>query len=186
MAKAAWAFTLAQHTGERDIVIAQAVNGHHGATVHAAGLCLNTLPVRVLLANLATGPDLLNCVHQQHLQSLPFDGVEYADILKKCAPRRAHQPGFSVVIHQNYSLEKPLQLDGVQCPLRNWTVDVPRPTVGIITTPGPARQWDLRLATSTGTLDQSEADSLLRQLERVLVQLASAPLTSLSHFFPPS
>ncbi|PLN75491.1 acetyl-CoA synthetase-like protein [Aspergillus taichungensis] len=186
MAKAAWAVTLTQHTGERDIVIAQAVNGRHGATAHAAGLCLNTLPVRVSLADLATGQDLLDCVHQQHIQSLPFDGVEYADILKKCAPWPAHQPGFSVVIHQNYSLEKPLQLDGVQCPLRNWTVDVPRPTVGIITTPGPAGQWDLRLATSTGTLDQSEADGLLRQYERALVQLASAPITSLSHFFPPS
>ena len=155
-AKAAWAVTLAQYTGKRDIVIAQAVNGHLGATVHAAGFCLNTLPVRVSLADLATGQDLLDCVQQQYFQSLPFDGVDYADILKQCAPWPVYHPGFSVVIHQNYSLEEPLQLDGVQCPLRNWTVNVPRPTVGINTNPGPAGQWNLRLATSTGTLDQSE------------------------------
>ncbi|PLB38912.1 acetyl-CoA synthetase-like protein [Aspergillus candidus] len=186
MAKAAWAVTLAQHTGERDVVFAQTAHGRHAATAHAVGLCINQLAVRVSLADLATGQEVLDRVHQQHIQSLPFDGLEYADVVRECTPWPDHEPGASVVTHQNFSLEKPLELDGVQCPLRNWTVDPPRPGIAIESTPGPAGQWHLRLSTSTGTLDQSEADSLLRQYEHVLVQLASAPTTSLSHFFPPS
>ncbi|PKY02181.1 acetyl-CoA synthetase-like protein [Aspergillus campestris IBT 28561] len=186
MAKAAWAVTLALHTGEKDLVFAQLIHGRDAATVHAVGLCINKLAVRVSLADLATGQDLLDCVHQQQIQSLPFDGLEYADVVRECTSWPVHHPGSSLVIHQNLNLDKPLQLDGVQCPLRNWTLDLPRSIIGIESTPGPAGQWCLRLTTSTGTFNQSEADSLLRQYERVLVQLASAPTTSLSHFFPPS
>ncbi|PLB45933.1 acetyl-CoA synthetase-like protein [Aspergillus steynii IBT 23096] len=187
MSKAAWAVTLAQHTGDMDVVFGQTVNGRHAATADAVGLCTNRLPVRLSLTDLGMTRDLLDRVHQQHIQSLPFDALEHADIVQKCTPWPADQPGYSVVTHQNFDLEKPLCLGGVDCSLRNWTRDLPRQGIAVESTPLSAGQWRLRLTTSTGFLDQDEADALLRQYGRNLVQLTEAPPTTpLSDFFSPS
>ncbi|KAJ4328811.1 hypothetical protein N0V84_000821 [Fusarium piperis] len=76
--KAAWALTLSAVSGSTDVAFWNLVSGRFAPFEGAqdvVGPCINFVPVRVLLDTSQLVSDLVSCVHEQQIQSIPYEAT---------------------------------------------------------------------------------------------------------------
>ncbi|OGM46402.1 hypothetical protein ABOM_004742 [Aspergillus bombycis] len=116
--KAAWAIVLAEQTGEREIVFTQIVSGRSMPITgiqNVVGPCNRILPVRVSLTSDDPRDSLLQQIHTQHIDSLPFQGVYLRDIIQHSTSWPADTTIGSIVLHQNIEHPRPFAMGDLRC-----------------------------------------------------------------------
>ena len=96
LVRAAWALVLARHTGRSDVVFGDIVSGRNTGdpvAAHAAGCCVNIVPVRALLDPAAAAGGLLSALQQQQIARLPHETLGFRKLLAMCP---ADQPSSSL------------------------------------------------------------------------------------------
>ncbi|KAL2815064.1 hypothetical protein BDW59DRAFT_177767 [Aspergillus cavernicola] len=115
----AWATVLREATGTDDIVFAQLITLRDMPVpqIHRlVGPCLNQVPVRIDYAKLkdptCTVLDLLHAVQGQHAQAIRFKALSWDNLVEKSTGWPGGTQPQSLVLHQNYDLEKKVELGG--------------------------------------------------------------------------
>ncbi|CAG8218181.1 unnamed protein product [Penicillium salamii] len=107
--KTAWAYVLSNWASTDDVTFGTLVSGRHFSDQDLStvvGPCLNLLPVRIRTATSGNAPqDLLQQVHDQHLATLPFEGVGYNRLITSCTDWAPWTRFSSIVHHQHLDQE---------------------------------------------------------------------------------
>lgn len=133
---AAWSLVLAHFCGKSDIVFGGLTSGRNAPIegVEAlVGLCMNILPIRVRLDQNWRYRDLLHYLRTQQAAMIPYETIQFADIVDKCTQWPKTTRFGSVVQHQN--LPKPTERDDEDGELE-WTMS------GSISYPGMGDEVD--------------------------------------------
>ncbi|KAL4782892.1 hypothetical protein BJX76DRAFT_358524 [Aspergillus varians] len=112
--RAAWAFTLARHVGNHDIVFGEVVSGRNTGdpiAEKAAGCCANLVPVRASFDVTWSIHDLLQSVQQQLISRLPHESVGFRDLIQSCTDMAPGTPFTSLLNHLDQASEWTLDLD---------------------------------------------------------------------------
>ena len=185
--KTAWACTLAQLTGQKDVVFTQAVNGRStaDASKNVVGLCLNFSPVRVQLEALQTGLDLMMAVQQQHQHSLEYELLDFRDIVKQSTPWPTAMTHQSMLVHQNIEPDLPFDFGEARAHVTcsyHWE----HPPDDILIESKPLEDGNglqLTLDTTTGILSQDNAERVLGELRKWVEALVDSPGRRVSETF---
>ena len=137
--KAAWALTLAEICGEVDIVFGHLVSGRNlllDNVEQVMGPCINFIPVRAQLDHMSTTKELLNSLHQQQLDAIPFELMPFQTIVDKCTDWPTWTRFSSTVQHQNlpegYDL---FEFSGGDCKVELVSQSPDLTDIAIVTTP---------------------------------------------------
>jgi hypothetical protein len=101
--KAAWTIVLRHWTNTTDITFGHLVSGRSASFPNAdeiVGPCLNIIPVRVNLKSLYI-IDLLQQIHSQYIEAIPFEAVGFSDIVAECTNWPKWTRFSSIIQHQN-------------------------------------------------------------------------------------
>lgn len=104
--KAAWSVVLATLSCTPDVTFGETIDGRHvrvpsqGVT-GVLGPLYNTIPVRVNFQGRGTPLELLRCVHEQRLASLPHESVGLYEVVERCTPW-PYWSRFSSVVQHRY------------------------------------------------------------------------------------
>ncbi|QKX55515.1 uncharacterized protein TRUGW13939_02608 [Talaromyces rugulosus] len=137
--KSAWAVVLSRWSQRRDVVFGHLVSGRAGLDVPIDGIetivgpCINLIPVRVNVDKSNTILGLLSSIHQQHLDSLPYETTGFRQIIRECTDWPNWARFSSIVQHQNIQgvddILSAHQPTGLFCPEHDsadvWIISVP-------------------------------------------------------------
>lgn len=185
--KTAWACTLAQLTGHKDVVFTQAINGRSTADVskNVVGLCLNFSPVRVQLESPQTGLNLMMTVQQQHQESLEYELLDFRDIAKQSTPWADGTTHQSMLVHQNIEPDLPFDFGEARAHVTcSYHWEHPPDDILIESKPlGDGNGLQLTLDTTTGTLSQENAERVLSELRKWVEALVESPEEAVTEGF---
>ncbi|PKS13116.1 hypothetical protein jhhlp_000458 [Lomentospora prolificans] len=106
--KGAWAMVLASLAGTSDVAFGEVIDGRHVRMPTANGVAgvwgplSNIIPVRVRFPDAPSTPlDLLKCLHEQRLASIPFENMGMYEIVEKCTSW-PYWSRFSTVVQHRY------------------------------------------------------------------------------------
>ncbi|GFF57490.1 hypothetical protein IFM51744_09231 [Aspergillus udagawae] len=183
--KAAWAYVLAQETNRTDVVFGQITNcrgninigpevvGRSGQDI--IGMCLNTTPVRVKLTSATRVKQLLLAVQEQHVRMLPYETIDWFDMVANSTSWPPDTDLDSVVLHENFSSAGPLALGDVRGRMDNPIFTTPGWKRHVLVTwPGPDKLMTF-LMTREGALDKEYAEGLVGKFNGTLVRFLGDP-----------
>lgn len=137
--KSAWAVVLSDWSQRNDVVFGHLVSGRAGLQIPIDGMetivgpCINLIPVRVNVGKSNTVLGLLKSIHQQHLDSLPYETTGFRQIIRECTEWPKWARFSSIVQHQNIQgvddILSAHQPTGLFCPEHDsadvWIISVP-------------------------------------------------------------
>ena len=85
--KASWILTLARRLSTLDIVMMQLTSGRRSGQQNfedVIGPCLGYFPVRVTIQTHWKALDIFQFIHNQDIESMPFENVQLHDLVAKC------------------------------------------------------------------------------------------------------
>ncbi|CAO2650499.1 Nn.00g017910.m01.CDS01 [Neocucurbitaria sp. VM-36] len=177
---AAWAFVLAYVTGSQDVVFGRAVSGRSAGsldfnTENIVGPCLNLIPVRVTNVPKTPNHAIFHALHQQFIDSMPYETVGLRDIVANCTSWPRNTTFGSIVYFQNVEKdfasklgEQEVQLKALEVP---GTLEPPEPP-RLNVWPGRNDDHVLELLIPKGMCDNSRGEALLDAMEMWLGQIA--------------
>ena len=120
--KASWILTLAKILSTLDIVMMQLTSGRrsgHGSHEDAVGPCLGYFPVRVAIQPQWTALDILQFIHHQDVESMPFENVQLPDLISNCTdwPLDMSQYLGSIVLHDSDEWVTSLKIQNREYPV---------------------------------------------------------------------
>lgn len=191
LAKAAWAFVLAQLSGLSDVVFGHVVSGRNlllEGIDQIVGPCINVVPVRVRFQP-STVLDLLHLVQNQHLEAIPFETTSFRHIVKQCTGWPLWSRFGSVVQHQNLDeILTSYRFGDVNCNIG--AVTAPHDVVDIaILTSLHGMGIDVSLNYSKRVISRSFAEEVLEILCSTILQFSmdvNAQLPSSSSWSTPN
>ncbi|GIJ83209.1 nonribosomal peptide synthase [Aspergillus pseudoviridinutans] len=118
--RAAWAFVLANYTGQSDLVFGEFIEGRTLPLLedveNITGCTAAETPMRMIIPKHegATVQDLLHHSQEQYITRLPFETSELPDLVRHCTPLwPKHTPQFShLLVVENTSAIPPVVVDG--------------------------------------------------------------------------
>lgn len=108
----AWSLVLSRLSGHSDVVFGTVLSGrsHGGAAIqHVAGLCANTLPIRLIIDERSC-VDVVRATHRQLTQLMAHEQAPLA-LTQRCSGVAAPAPLFTAIL--NYRYDKP-ELAGLE------------------------------------------------------------------------
>ncbi|KAL4956618.1 hypothetical protein BDW69DRAFT_158166 [Aspergillus filifer] len=186
--KAAWAWVLHLETGKTDILFGQ-VGSMRGTDIPEGpgsdiiGCCLNTTPLRVcfeeLKANGATIKALFDVIHDQHVQGLPYETVDWSDVVAQGMRWPRDTELDSVVLHENFGSTPSLQLGDILGEMDDAVFAAPpNDQHMLVTWPGKERLTAF-LVTRKGMLASAYGEQLVALFCRTLTRFLDSPETNL-------
>jgi amino acid adenylation domain-containing protein len=182
LVKAAWAITLMDcitSADQTDVVFGQVVHGRDLGIPHEeriVGPCLNIIPVRVkFTASVTDGAEkmaLLRHVQEQHLETMPFENLDFSDLVRHCTPWPTGTTFGSFVRFQGIDIRPTCWLDGVPC--ETSLESLPNPpgnTANVLVVPHGS-ELSITMTISNETLDWQAADDLVRHFCDAIESLA--------------
>jgi amino acid adenylation domain-containing protein/non-ribosomal peptide synthase protein (TIGR01720 family) len=185
LVQGAWALLLARHADQPEAIFGATVAGR-GAPLagieEAAGLFINTLPVRVRLDATLSVADWLRGVQQQNLESRRFEHTPLIDIRRQAGLSGDDHLFASVLVFDNYPIDEalkqqpaalrvaPLKLaaeEGAQASGRN--------NYELTLSVSPGRQLSLTLAYHAEWFEHAHVTEIGARLERLLLELVRRP-----------
>ncbi|WP_281893155.1 non-ribosomal peptide synthetase [Phytohabitans aurantiacus] len=165
--QAAWAMVLGQHTGRDDVVFGATVAVRPPEAPEVVGLCVNTVPVRILLDPSRTLAQALAGIQDEQAALIPHRHLGLSEIHRLSGHRRLFD---TITVFENY----PLPAEGLDAgPLRVSAVDGWGDTHYPLSLSAAHRDGlELTLRYRPGLFDRSTVESLLARLERVLAAVA--------------
>ncbi|KAM0282027.1 hypothetical protein ACHAQH_003233 [Verticillium albo-atrum] len=105
--KAAWAIVLANSSASGDVVFGEIIDGRQvrlvdgGSVTGVVGPTGNTIPVRVRFGDAYCTPmDILQAVHEQRVLAIPFENMNWRDVVNDSAKIPSWAPFSTAVYHQ--------------------------------------------------------------------------------------
>ncbi|KAJ5488464.1 hypothetical protein N7539_003354 [Penicillium diatomitis] len=187
--KAAWAFVIAQETNKTDVVFGQITNcrgnididpeeravGRSGSGQEIIGMCLNTTPVRVRLSSTTRVKELLLAVQRQHVRMLPYETIDWFDMVANSTPWPADTDLDSVVLHENFASAGDVTLGKALGRMDNPIFTTPGwKRHALVTWPGADKLMTF-LMIREGALDKTYAEGLVRKFNETLVRFLGDP-----------
>jgi aryl carrier-like protein len=183
--KAAWAFVLAQETNSTDVVFGQITNCRGNIDIgrdvdersgqDIIGMCLNTTPVRVKLASTMRIKQLLLAVQEEHVRMLPYETIDWFDMVTNSTPWPADTDLDSVVLHENFSSAGNLALGETTGCMDNPIFTTPGWKRHVLVTwPGPDKLMTF-LMTREGALGKEYAEGLVGKFNATLMRFLGDP-----------
>ncbi|KAL4972975.1 hypothetical protein BDW66DRAFT_154247 [Aspergillus desertorum] len=186
--KAAWAWVLHEETGKMDILFGQfrstrGIDLPSGSGTDVIGCCLNITPVRVRFDKLkATGgtvQELCDMIHRQHVQGLPYETVNWSDVVAQGATSPNCTDFDSVILHENFGSLPALQFGETIGEMVDPVFDsIPSDQHMLATWPGEGRLTAF-LMTRTGMLGGKYAERLVALFGQTLTTFLDFPEASL-------
>ncbi|KAL4811153.1 hypothetical protein BDV18DRAFT_155763 [Aspergillus unguis] len=168
--------TLAKLTDVRDVVLGTIVSGRSSLPIalqNVAGPCVNTIPVRLRVEPDQSLAQQLALIHQQQIQSLPFETSQFSGIAALCTdwPVEARTPGLVVQFQNLDNLEhdkgtamqgtSPGTLAAYERPVADRLVD--SDFLFILGKP-VGESWELAVSASSKVHTQETLDAVLKAL----------------------
>lgn len=188
--KAAWAAVLVQLTQQQDVTFAQMANTR---TLDApdfsniVGPCINPIPVRIHFQSSWTVLDLLQSIQDQQANSVPFNMLDYRNIVDRCSPWARGTLFGSLVTHQNIDTgSSSFCIGDVECVSVDGStghkLHLPPPdTVMITTFPSTdGSNVDIEVEALNRTIGQGFANDIVRRMQDVIHRFVNGPGTRLS------
>ncbi|MEY4544398.1 MAG: hypothetical protein RL685_593 [Pseudomonadota bacterium] len=185
LVQGAWALLLGRYSDVPEVVFGATVAGRAAPLAgieDAAGLFINTLPVRVKLEPRLLVQDWLRGIQQQNLDSRRYEHTPLIDV-RRCAGLAGDEALFgSVLVFDNYPIDEvlrqqpgalrvqPLRLsaeEGAQASGRN--------NYELTLSVSPGRQLSLTLAYHAEWFEHDHVTELAEQLEQLLLALCRSP-----------
>ncbi|KAL8703011.1 MAG: hypothetical protein Q9201_003811 [Fulgogasparrea decipioides] len=114
--KAAWALTLAQLSGNSDIVFGNLISGRNVAVdcvESIVGPCVNIIPVRIKLEPKWTALELLRKIQSQSVAGMPYESLGFREIVQHCTSWPEWTYFSTIIQHQNLAQDFELCLDRI-------------------------------------------------------------------------
>jgi hypothetical protein len=196
LVKAASAFFLSRHLGQRDVVFGHTVNGRNlplDNIESLLGCCLNFIPLRVTFPEDPaewTVMDLLNHAQTQYTRSLSHEHVELREIFQHSTNWPAETPLSFIVQHQNIDLSYSLPLQGavvdgdgeddgpLDVQFSRFARFDPLDEVWIFTEPH-ADRLEVQVCASSRVLRQEQATNLSKDICAIIEKFAAYPAAKL-------
>ncbi|KAJ6078878.1 hypothetical protein N7467_008631 [Penicillium canescens] len=196
LVKAASAFFLSRHLGQRDVVFGHTVNGRNlplDNIESLLGCCLNFIPLRVTFPEDPaewTVMDLLNHAQTQYTRSLSHEHVELREIFQHSTNWPAETPLSFIVQHQNIDLSYSLPLQGavvdgdgeddgpLDVQFSRFARFDPLDEVWIFTEPHVDR-LEVQICASSRVLRQEQATNLSKDICAIIEKFAADPAAKL-------
>jgi Condensation domain len=129
LVNAVYSLTLAQLTGQRDLIFFRISNGRSlpiPEIENTRGCCTNLVPIRAAIQPAWTGLDLLCHLRRQKTRTLPHDFVFWNDIAENCIKWPRNTPVGAMLLYQNIELEPRFSICGFEYRMREvdiWNVE---------------------------------------------------------------
>ncbi|WP_344535750.1 amino acid adenylation domain-containing protein, partial [Streptomyces albiaxialis] len=175
---AAWALVVARHTGARDLCVGSVLSGRPAeieGIERTVGLFINTLPLRVRIADAARVGEWLTAVHHGLQDLADHQHSSLARVTSAAGTPAGAQLFDSIVVVENYPFDG-LATDGFT--LENGRL-VEHTNYPVSVQVMPGERLELRLCVDAAAFDAESARGLLADLERALDALTGAPETLL-------
>ncbi|KAK8006105.1 hypothetical protein PG991_012402 [Apiospora marii] len=102
--KGAWAIVLSKLSGSDDVVFGHLVEGKHLHLENVLGPCGGIVPVRAQIPTVPVTPyEYFRTVQSQHVASIPYENMQFMDIVQQCTSWPAWTRFSTVVQHQTRS-----------------------------------------------------------------------------------
>lgn len=102
--KGAWAIVLSKLSGSDDVVFGHLVEGKHLHLENVLGPCGGIVPVRAQIPTVPVTPyEYFRTVQSQHVASIPYENMQFMDIVQRCTSWAPWTRFGTVVQHQNRS-----------------------------------------------------------------------------------
>lgn len=99
--KGAWAIVLSKLSGSDDVVFGHLVEGKHLHLDNVLGPCGGVVPVRAQIPTVPVTPyEYFRTVQSQHVASIPYENMQFMDIVQNCTSWPAWTRFSTVVQHQ--------------------------------------------------------------------------------------
>ncbi|KAK8086111.1 hypothetical protein PG994_001085 [Apiospora phragmitis] len=99
--KGAWAIVLSKLSGSDDVVFGHLVEGKHLHLENVLGPCGGIVPVRAQIPTVPITPyEYFRTVQSQHVASIPYENMQFIDIVQKCTSWAPWTRFSTVVQHQ--------------------------------------------------------------------------------------
>ena len=174
----AWAILLSRHSRESDVVFGCTVSGRPSALAGAdsmVGLFINTLPVRVRVANDEPMSAWLQQLQAQQAESRNFEHSSLNDIQSWSDVPRGDALFESIIAFENYPTGTFLSVKNGDLCIRNLEshVELTNYPLNISITPG--RNLTFRINYDRRRFGAEAIERLLKQLRQVLEEIAAKP-----------
>ncbi|KAL8671337.1 MAG: hypothetical protein Q9168_004161, partial [Polycauliona sp. 1 TL-2023] len=114
--KAAWSLTLAQLSGQSDLVFGNLISGRNvdvDGVESIVGPCLNIVPIRLKLDPKWTAFDLLRKIQSQQVSGMPYESLGFRSIVQNCTAWPEWTYYSTIVQHQNITQDFDFALDRI-------------------------------------------------------------------------
>ncbi|KAL4902747.1 hypothetical protein BDW74DRAFT_180448 [Aspergillus multicolor] len=179
--KAAWAAVLISLSGTTDVVFGHVISGRNfpgGDTERAIGACLNIIPVRAIINDVTTIPDLFRAIQSQYRSSVSHETVGMRQLVRECSPWPASTRFSSIVQHQNIEQIDTVTLDGKEYTIGDFCPAADEADVAIKTTPIGDDNMEVLLITSSRAVGNRAAAAMLDLLCQTIQRFCDPDLAA--------
>ncbi|KAJ5964403.1 HC-toxin synthetase [Penicillium vulpinum] len=165
--KTAWALVLSSLSDSADVVFGHVVSGRNIPQLNieqVIGPCLNILPTRVKIDPTGSINDLLDSVQAQHTAHMAHESLGTRNIVRSCSPWQPSTRMSSIVQHQNIDQDATVTLDNQKYLVGDFCPAADEADIAIKTTPLDNNQMEVLLITSSRSVGESMAATLLDRL----------------------
>jgi amino acid adenylation domain-containing protein/non-ribosomal peptide synthase protein (TIGR01720 family) len=180
----AWALLLSQYSGTNDVVFGSVVSGRPVGLAHAdsmVGLCMNTLPVRVLIQ---PQTPLLPWLQALQLELIEARRYEYSPLsqIQKCSDVPGGQPLFeSLLAFENYPFASSLDETHGSIEVQDLQI-LEQVSYPLTITVVPARRLSLRLSYDSQRFDSATITRMAGQYQALLEAIGANPEQPLARY----
>ena len=175
--KLAWGLTISRYTSANDVLYGAVVSGRSASIPGVEGMSgptIATIPVRIRFSLEQTGRQMIEEVHQQGIQSIPFEQTGLQSI-KKLGNGYSGAMQFQNLLVIQDSREGKASGDSLFTVNQNTDADKPFGTYGLILLCYPESQHiDLEAIFDDTMISSWQVDRILHYFQHILVQLNTA------------
>ncbi|KJZ69703.1 hypothetical protein HIM_10897 [Hirsutella minnesotensis 3608] len=166
----AWAIILRHTTGKNDVVCGAVVAGRNSAIPgieEMVGMCINIIPVRVMLSPLQTPEELLLSVQEQAIAVGEADTLGSNDIIQHCTDWPTGTFFNTVIQHQDIEEEPEIDSLGGRSRVRYFKHEYVFPHVHMVSYP-QGQHLKIEVMTNDQIMSAETAQKLLRNFCRAI------------------
>ncbi|KAK8039988.1 hypothetical protein PG993_008399 [Apiospora rasikravindrae] len=178
--KGAWAIVLSKLSGSDDVVFGHLIEGKHLHLENVLGPCGGIVPVRAKIPTVPVTPyEYFRTVQSQHVASIPYENMQFIDIVQKCTSWAPWTRFSTVVQHQTrgeaaHGKIRDFAIGNAACKLSPIVSNHVYSDLFVKSVPVPGARIDISLTFCEKRVHSFFADEVLKMLCSTISLLTSA------------
>ncbi|KAL8732958.1 MAG: hypothetical protein Q9166_002356 [cf. Caloplaca sp. 2 TL-2023] len=181
--KAAWALTLAQLSGQSDVVFGNLISGRNVAVEGVesiVGPCVNIIPVRMKLEPKWTALELLRKIQSQQVAGMPYESLGFREIVQNCTAWAEWTYFSTIVQHQNLAQDFELALDRISYKVGAQGMQDTLADLTLVSTPKGGDKLEIALGfVDDGSISKKFVQNALDSMCSLAQNLVRSPTSSI-------